>query len=135
MKQLLKGITLFSIVSIITSCEEDQGLLPKISFKTGGNYISSDTTLAGASPILIGIDAAKSEEVDVLKKFNISLSVNGTTAIPLYNKDLSGSEGDKYTYDLPAVLDTIHGQADKFIFTVTNRDGLVNQVSLTVTIQ
>ena len=134
MKNILKALMLFSTLAIISSCETDQGLLPTISFKTGGNYISSDTTLVGGSSITIGINASKSESVDVLKKFNISKSVNAVTAASVYSKDLNGSEGDSYTYDYPTILDTIHGQTNKFIFTVTNRDGLVNQVALTVAV-
>jgi hypothetical protein len=135
MKHLLKAIMLFSILLIIYSCEQDQGLLPKINFKTGGNYISSDTSLTGGSTITIGISAVKSEAEDVLKRFNISRSINGLSAASVYSKDLSGSEGDAYAYDFATLLDTIHGQKNKYIFTITNRDGLVNQDSLTITIK
>ena len=52
----------------------------------------------------------------------------------VYDQDLTGGDADKYTYDYSATLDTIVGQTCKYTFTVTNRDGLVNQVSSTVTI-
>ncbi|RDC64817.1 hypothetical protein [Adhaeribacter pallidiroseus] len=128
---LLIGLTLFTV----TSCEKDEGKLPDISFKTGGNYISSDVTLPAGSAIIIGINAAKTEDKDVLKKFNVSKAINGGAPASVFSKDLSGSEGDQYSTDYTATLETTPGQVDQFIFTVTNRDGLTNQVAVKITIQ
>lgn len=135
MKNNVKAFVFFIIMIGIFSCEEDEGLLPAISFKMDSNHLSRDTTLAGGSTILIGINAAKTEDKDVLKKFNISKSVNGAAPNSVYDKDLTGSEGDTFSYDFTTQLDTIHGQTNKYTFTVINRDGLTNQLSLTVTIQ
>jgi hypothetical protein len=135
MKNILKTVCLAMLLSVAISCDKDEGKLPNIAFKTGGSYISSDVTLPKGSTILIGIDASKSEKEDVLKKFNLSKSVNGAAAVTLQDKSLSGSEGDNFSYDHTEKLDTIHGQTNKYTFTVTNRDGLVNQLALTVTIQ
>jgi VCBS repeat-containing protein len=135
MKNILLSIMLLSVIALISSCEKDEGKLPNISFKTGGSYISTDATLAGGSVITIGINSSKAEDKDVLKKFNISQSVNGAAATSAFSKDLSGSEGDNYSYDYTATLGTTSGQTTKYTFTVTNRDGLTNQVSLTVTVQ
>lgn len=135
MNNFLKSALLFSILALISSCEKDEGRLPNISFKTGGSYISADAIIAGGTSITIGIDASKSEDKDVLKKFNISRSVNGAAATTVLNKDLSGSEGDNYDFDYTTTLDAISGQTNKYTFTVTNRDGLTNQVFLTVTVQ
>jgi VCBS repeat-containing protein len=135
MKNIFKAVLLISIVAIFASCEKDEGKLPNIAFKTGGNYITSDVTKAGGSAILIGIDASKAEDKDVLKKFNITKSVNGAAGTTIVDQDLSGDNGDNFSYDYSATLDTIHGQTNKYTFTVTNRDGLTNQVALTVTVQ
>jgi len=135
MKNLVKSLVIITSVFFFISCEKDEGKLPELSFKTGGNYISSDVTLTGGSSILIGIDASKSEKKDVLKKFNISKSINGGTSTSIYEKDLSKSEEDSYSYDLNAVLDTVSGQVSKYTFTITNRDGLTNQVSVSITVQ
>ena len=83
----------------------------------------------------MGITASKAEDKDVLKKFNISKSTNGATAVSIFDKDLSGTEADSYSYDYSAVMDTVSGQKNNYIFTITNRDGLTNQVSLTTTVQ
>jgi hypothetical protein len=135
MKNFITSILLFSLFALFTSCEKDEGKLPNISFKTDAKYISADATIAGGTDILIGINASKSESVDVLKKINISKSINGGTATSVFDKDLTGTEGDTYAYDYATKLEKVVGQTNKYTFTVTNRDGLVNQVSVTVTIK
>jgi hypothetical protein len=133
MKYLLNILLLLSAISFF-SCEKDEGLPPNMSFKTGGVYVSSDIALAHGSVLVVGIDASKSEEADVLKKFTISKSVNGGTATTVYTQDLSGSEGDTYTHDYVEVVGPNVGEVDKYTFTITNRDGLTKQLTLTVTI-
>lgn len=121
------------VMALLSSCEKDEGKLPDISFKTGGTYLSADATVAAGSAIVIGIEAAKTEDKDVLKKFNISTSVNGAAATSVLTQDLSGDDGDAYSYDYTTTAAATAGVVTKYTFTVTNRDGLTNQVSLTVT--
>ena len=136
MKNYIKSLLVVSLgLLFITSCEKDEGNLPTISFKTGGSYTSSNCTMDTGSSLTIGINASKAEPKDVLKKIDISTSINGATATSVYSKDLTGSEGDIYTYDYATTLGATPGQTCKYTFTITNRDGLVNQVSLTVTAQ
>lgn len=135
MKNILFALICVSLIAVISSCEKDEGKLPNISFKTGGAYITTDTSIAAGSTIIIGINASKAEDKDVLKKFNISKSINGAAATSEYDKDLSGSEGDNYSYDFTRTLESTVGQKNKYTFTVTNRDGLTNQVAITVTIK
>jgi hypothetical protein len=134
MKSVLK-ILVPAALLLFTSCEKDEGKLPNISFKTGGSYISGDASIAGGTTILMGIDASKAEDRDVLKKFNISRSVNGGAEASLQDKSLSSSEEDNFSTDFSFKLDTTKGQTNKFIYTITNRDGLTNQVALTVTVK
>ncbi|MCB0675400.1 MAG: hypothetical protein KDC30_01855, partial [Saprospiraceae bacterium] len=94
-----------------------------------------DATLPGGTDVTIGIEAAKTEEKDVLVKFNISRSIDGGTPATVFDKSLTGSEGDQYDYDFTTTLDNVSGQTNEYTFTVTNRDGLINQVSLTLTVQ
>ncbi len=135
MKNIIAIACCVAALTIFSSCEEDEGKIPNISFKTGANYVSADAILDKDSNIVIGISASKSEDKDVLKKFNISKSVNGGSDSTVFQKDLAGSEADNYSYDLPVRVGTKVGNKEKYTFTVTNRDGLVGQKSLTVTIQ
>lgn len=132
--QLIKtGIIICFASTLLISC--DKGKKPNISFKAGSSYISGDASVTKKASFTIGIDASKSESEDVLKKFNISKSVNGGSDATIYSQDLSGSDGNNFSYDYTANMDTIVGQKNHYTFTVTNRDGLINQVDLTITVK
>lgn len=133
MKKFILYFPVFFILLAFVSCEKDAGKLPIIAFITGSGYISSDVSLTKGSTIVIGIKASKAEDKDVLKKFNLSKSVNGAAAVTMVDKTLSGTEADSFTFEQTEKLDTVVGVTNKYTFTVTNRDGLVNQVSLSVT--
>ncbi len=126
---------LLSVITFFGSCKKDEGKLPNISFKSGADYVSTDVSRPAGDTIAIGIIASKAEDADVLKKFNISDSVNGTSAVTVYDLELTGTDGDSFDYDFHVPVGGNHGETHKLTFTVTNRDGLTNQVSLTVTIQ
>ncbi|UKN00623.1 hypothetical protein K6119_12880 [Paracrocinitomix mangrovi] len=136
MKTIFKTVALSALMmTAFNSCEKDEGELPEIMFKTGGTYTSADATLPGGTAVTIGIEAEKTEGKDVLKKFDISESVDGGANTSIYNVDLDASQEDMYDYDFNTTMDTVSGQTNKYTFTVTNRDGLTNQVALTLTVQ
>lgn len=135
MKNILAIACCIAALTIFSSCEEDEGKIPNISFKTGATYVSADANINKDSNIVIGISASKAEDKDVLKKFNISKSVNGGSDSTIFQKDLSGNEADTYSYDLPVTVGSKVGNKEKYTFTVTNRDGLIGQKSLTITIK
>ena len=133
MKKIFLLATLAGLF-FLSSCEKDEGKLPNIAFKTGGTYVSADKTVGKNETITVGIDASKAEDKDVLKTFDASRAYDGGTASSFLNESLSGSQGDNYSKD---VTITTRNQAgtEKYTFTVVNRDGLVNSVSLTLTVQ
>ncbi len=124
----------FLSVSLLASCEKDEGKLPAISFKTGVGYTHADMIVAPNTVVLVGIDAAKSEDKDVLKSFDVSKTYDAGSATSFINETLSGAQGDAYSRD---VTITTRNQAgtEKYVFTVINRDGLVNSVTLVLTVQ
>ncbi len=133
MKNIFFIAILASISFLVTSCEKDEGKLPAISFKSGGIYTSADKTIAVGDSVVLGINASKSEEKDYLKTFTISKTIGAGASAEIYNEALSGATGDSYTHDI-----TVHGttaQTEKYTFTVVNKDGLTNAVSLTLTVQ
>ena len=133
MKNVFSVFAVMALMLVFTSCEKDKGKLPEIRFVTGGAYTSSSASVAQGASFKIGTVSNKSEDKDVLKKFNISRSTNGAAAVSVFDKDLSGSEADEFTYDFTGVMDTVPGQTNKYTFTITNRDGLTNQLNLTLT--
>jgi hypothetical protein len=83
--------------------------------------------------VVLGITASKSEDKDVLKTFTISKAIGANAATEIFNESLSGAAGDSYAHDM-----TVHGtvaQTEKYTFTVVNKDGLTNAVSVTITVQ
>lgn len=134
MKRNYFSLAVLFLMIGLASCEFDEGILPDIEFKTSSGYLYSDTTLEAGSSFLAGIRAEKTENRDVLKKFNISTSTNGGTTSSIFNKDLNDSEEDYFTYDYNGIVDADSGDVVLYIFTVSNRDGLVNQVDFEITV-
>ena len=138
MKHSIQKLLAFLFAGLLllafTSCEKDEGKLPDIAFKTGGSYTSEDKTVAQGEMITVGITADKTEDKDVLKTFNVSASFDGGTNQTVSNENIPGAQEDHFEKD---VVITARNQAgtEKYIFTVTNRDGLINSVSLTLTVQ
>ena len=130
---LLPAIAL-AFLTTLASCKKDEGKLPNIGFISGIAYMSGDKTVDKGQTVLFGIQASKSEDKDILKTFNESVSFDEAAPITVQNITLSGAEEDNYTVEVPI---TVRNQAgtEKYIFTVTNRDGLTNSVSLTLTVQ
>lgn len=133
-------LTLISTTSIFSSCKkEDEMEPPTISFKTDVGYTFADASVTAGSAILIGINAAKSdgegEDKDVLNHFNISRSLNGAANTSVYDADLTSAEEENYSYDFSTTASASAGDTEKYTFTITNRDGLQGQVSLTITAQ
>jgi hypothetical protein len=133
MKKIFFFIALFISTILISSCEKDAGKLPLISFKTTTGYTSADASIAKGASVKMGVDCEKAERYDVLKKFNISKSVNGAAAVSVYDQDLSGADQDKFSYDYSITQDTVVGRKTTYTYTITNRDGLINQVTCTLT--
>ncbi len=117
----------------LSSCEKDEGKLPNIAFKTTAGYTHADATVASGTSLLVGIEASKSEGEDVLKTFNVSKSVDGAASVTVVNTTLTSAQEDNYAVDYPIIAGDA-GHTEKWLFTVTNRDGLTNTVSFTLTV-
>ena len=126
-------ITLLFIFGLLTMMACDEGKLPNITFKSGGDYISSDATVGLNDTVKIGIEASKSEKKDPLKKFTVTREYDKGTDETFIDESLSGSNGDAYSRDVEITTRNQPG-TEKYTFTVVNRDGLINQVSLTLTV-
>ena len=69
----------------------------------------------------------------MLKTFNASVSYDGGASTTVYSETLTSAQGDNYTHDLNL---TTRNQAgtEKYTFTITNRDGLINTISLSIAV-
>lgn len=126
-------VSLMLLLIVITGCKkQDEGEEMTINFKTTSGYTYTDATLNGGSSVKIGIEAETIKKKDPIIKFNISKSVNGGGTNTVYSEDL---ETTAYNYDYIFTLDTVSGHAIRYTFTVTNRDGLLAQKFITLTVK
>ncbi len=138
MTKTLKALSFIAIsclfITSFSACKkEDEGLLPNIGFKLGTGYTAGNATANKSSDVLIGINASKAEDKDVLTKFTIVRAYDNGADSTIFSKDLSGTEGDNYSYDLKTTTRSVAG-TERYTFTVVNRDGLINKTSLTLTV-
>lgn len=133
MKKIFYFAAICSILFTACKKDDDEGKLPNIAFKTGAGYTSSDITTNQSDTLTIGITASKAEDKDVLTTFDAARSYDVGTSTSFLNLSLSGSDGDSYSKDV-TVITRAQAGTEKYIFTVINRDGLKNSVSLTVTV-
>ncbi|MEZ4722981.1 MAG: hypothetical protein R2813_13990 [Flavobacteriales bacterium] len=134
-KYYIPMIALMGAALTFNACDrekDEEEEAPELMFKSGGSYTAADATVSVGDVVTIGIEAEVHEEKDPLKKFNISKSVNGGALEDVYNEDLSS---ESFDYDFTVTIDsTQKGNTEKYTFTVTNRDGLTGQKSLTLTV-
>lgn len=124
---------LMLLIIIFSGCKkQDEGEEMTINFKTTSGYTYTDATLDGGSSLKIGVEAETVKKKDPIIKFNISRSVNGGGTNTVYSEDL---ETTAYNYDYVFTLDTVSGNVNKYTFTVTNRDGLLAQKFITLTVK
>ncbi|AVR45414.1 hypothetical protein C7S20_09095 [Christiangramia fulva] len=135
MKYALKAALLLFLTINLSSCEKDEGIPPELNFKTGAGYTSSDATLASGTVLKVGIEADRTEDKDNLKVFNVSKSIDGGTPETVLNKSLTDDQGVHFEYDFTETLEGESGQVNVYTFTITNRDGITNQLELEITIE
>jgi hypothetical protein len=127
------SITILSILfcAFISSC--DPHVPPTIEFKTGGNYTSSDVTVAKGATITVGITAKKRE--DDMKTYNISYAYdNATSTTTKETFTLSGAEQQNYDKDYTFTVRNQPG-VEKWSFVITDRDGNLAKLQLIITVQ
>ena len=133
MRPLKTILATLSAVFIISSCEKDKHIPPDVSLKTGATYVSDDATVQKDTTINVGFVAEKTE--DELKTFNISYAYDGAaTTTTAETFTLSSSEEEHYEKDYTITTRDVAG-TEKWIFTITDRDGNIAQKQIVLTVQ
>lgn len=110
--------------------------VPGVSQMSTGNSISKPVIrgLYG-NRILVLLSGARFDNRQWQDEHGLRLSQIGIDRVEsIFSETLSGSNGDNYTKDITITTRNIAG-TEKYTFTVVNRDGLRNSVSLTLTVQ
>jgi hypothetical protein len=138
MKNSFKLIALFIICGfagsvVLSSCEKkDEHTPPKIVFKTGAGYTSGNAIVGKDSTIKVGVTCDKTE--DELSKLNVSYAYDGaTTTTTKDDFTIAAADEDHFEKDYTIKARSTAG-SEKWTFTVTDRDGNLSNVSLTLTV-
>jgi hypothetical protein len=127
-------VLLLAASALLFSCKKntDAHIPPDMAFKTGGTYVSASLTKPQGDSINVGIIITKTE--DDLRTFNISYAYDGATSTTThYNYVMAASEYTGYNHDFWLHMRNQAG-TERWVFTVTDRDGNLTQKELTVTV-
>jgi len=137
MKKFSFALALLALVTVISvtvsSCEKDAGKLPNIAFITTAGYTSSDVTKHSGDTLMVGINASKAEDADVLKTFTVTRKIN-TVSADIESTTLTGTQADAYSKSWSLVPTGAVGDSVRYTFTVVNKDGLTNAVTFKVSL-
>ena len=128
----LIGIT---ILGMSASCKKntDPHIPPDLAFKTGAGYTSGNATITQGDSVLVGVVITKKE--DDIRNLNISYAYDGnTTTTTLQTVIMTAAEYSGYNHDFWIHSRNVAG-TEKWVFTVTDRDGNLAQKSFTLTVQ
>lgn len=109
--------------------ETDPRVPPDMVFKTGAGYTSMDDTTGTSDTLKIGVIITKTE--DPLIALNVSVAYDGGGQSTVHNQSISG-EHVEYDHQ---VITRDHTGSEKWIFSVTDRDGNITTRSITLTVQ
>ena len=127
----------FDVPGIVERLEYDPNrtaFIALVKYEDGElTYILAPQRLAVGDTVYVGINAAKTEDKDVLKSFEASVAFDGGTRSSFFSESLSGSSGDKYSKDFTIIARQTAGKED-YRYTVVNRDGFMNSVNLSLTV-
>ena len=126
---------LIAVIGMTASCkkETDAHIPPDLSFKTGSNYTSGDRSITQGDSILVGVVITKKE--DDLRTLNISYAYDGASSTTtFYNYVMTTAEYGGYSHDF-WIRTRNQAGTEKWVFTVTDRDGNLAQKSITLTVQ
>jgi hypothetical protein len=124
---------LTTVLINFSSCEKDKGTPPNISFITTPGFVYKDTTIAHGTTFFIGVTSTPAESGDVLKTMNLSKSVNGAADATVKTTTIPTAQQNAYN-EIDTLTTGTAGTTEKYTFTVTNRDGITNNVKATVTV-
>ncbi len=123
----------FSFAILSCKKEKDKHVPPNVSLKTGTGYTSADATVAKTTSVKVGFAAEKTE--DELKTFNVSHAFDGATTTETdATIVLTADQEDNYENDYTFTMRNQAGM-EKYIFTITDRDGNISQKTIVLTVQ
>lgn len=123
-----------AVLTLASSCKKnkDAHVPPELTFSTAAGYTSTDRTIMHGDSVLVGVTITKKE--DDLRTLNISYAYDGGSSVTLLTYTMTPAEYTGFSHDYTLHTRNAAG-IEKWIFTVTDRDGNLAQKSFTLTVQ
>ncbi len=135
MKNLIK-IALYAILlSTLFACDsEDESDEMSINFENESAYTFEDSSLDLNDTLRVKIEAETEKSSDPLIKFSITESINDAKPVTIINNKINTS---KYEYIFEKVLSEGFESGDNvhYVFTISNKDGIIKQRKLNILIK
>jgi hypothetical protein len=133
-RKLSTSIISFALFGFfLAGCEKDEHVPPTVNLKTGAGYTSADAVVAKNQSIKVGITGEKVE--DDMLTYNVSYAYDGAATTATFQTfNLSGSEQQHYDKDVTFTTRNQNG-TEKWIFTITDKDGNIAQKQIVLTVQ
>jgi hypothetical protein len=130
--KLLFGMMILAAVALSPSCkkEKDKMIPPDISFKSGTGYTSGNATVGMNDTLLVGINASKTEDKDLLQRFVVTQQYDANAATTILSESFNQ---DTYSKDMTIITRNVAG-TEKYTYTIINRDGLTRTISIVLTV-
>ena len=131
--KVLKNMMLLAAFGVVlNSCKKDKHIPPTVTLKTGVGYTATDVSVGKMVIIKVGIIADKVE--DDMQTYNVSYAYDGaTTTTTSQTFTLAGAELQHYDKDVTFTTRNVAG-SEKWIFTITDKDGNIAQKQIVLTV-
>lgn len=131
----MKLIRLFLIATTVTtlfwSCKKEDNSGPKLSFKTGAGYTSSNTTVARGAAFTVGIIVEKTKAD--MSAYIVDYSINNGAVFNSVNAPVTPAGTARFETDIN--LRTSTTGTEKWIFRVADVTGNLTTKELVITVQ
>ena len=131
--KVLKNMMLVATFGLLlNSCKKDKHIPPTVTLKTGVGYTGADASVGKSVTVKVGIIADKVE--DDMVSYNVSYAYDGaTTTTTSQTFTLAGAELEHYDKDVTFTTRAVAG-SEKWIFTITDKDGNIAQKQIILTV-
>ncbi|MCW3070658.1 MAG: hypothetical protein JWO44_548 [Bacteroidetes bacterium] len=130
--KLFLGLLLITAAVFSPACkkEKDKQIPPELSFKTGSGYTSSSDSVGTNDTLLVGVNANKTEDKDLLQRFIVTQQYDANSATTILTESFNQ---DTYSKDMTIITRSVAG-TEKYTYTIINRDGLTKTISLVLAV-
>lgn len=106
---------------LLLSCKKDPPQPPKLSFKSGTGFVSSDVTVSAGDTLFVGVLADRTERD--LKVFYVDYAYDGTSLGTLYSRTYIGAGENVHYENIVQIVTRSTPGNERWIFNVSDDDG------------